>query len=108
MDQDTRLQKVIDVLQEKGYTEAQVAEFVQNLTKSNFAKAYAEAMSSLTDEDLAKIEATKTQDEANQVIAELYTLRTGKDPKEEAQRFLDIFCDGFLAEYEKEKEKAQA
>lgn len=97
------MQKVIAILKEKGSTDEQISQFVADLTKTNFARFYTQAMASLTDEDMAAIEACQTDDEANAEIKRLYQLRTGKDPQGEMQKFLDDFAQGFITEYEKDK-----
>lgn len=102
MDQKTKFQQVLDILKQKGMSDDEITEFAANLTKTNFTRVYSEAMSVFSEEDLEAVDKATTQDQANQIIAELYQVRTGKDPAVEMQKFLDIFCDGFLREYEKE------
>lgn len=102
----TKFQQVINILKQKGMSDDKIADFAANLTKTNFTRVYAEAMSEFKEEDLSAIDAASSQSEANQMIAKLYQLRIGKDIHEEVQRFLDVFCDGFLKEYEKEKSAA--
>ena len=99
----TKFQQVLDVLKEKGYTEDQLAQFAADMTKAGFSKLYTEAMASFSDEDMAVIEACQDQEAANAEIRNRFIQRTGKNPDEEMQKFLDVFSDGFLAEYEKEK-----
>lgn len=99
----TKFQQVINILKQKGLSDDAIAEFAANLTKTNFTRVYAEAMSEFKEQDLSAIDAASSQSEANQIIAKLYKLRTGKDVQAEMQRFLDVFCDGFLKEYEKEQ-----
>lgn len=103
MDQQTKFQKVLDILKEKGMSEEQISEFAANLTKTNFTRVYAEAMSVFNEEDLSAIDKATNQEQANQMIAERYKLKTGKDVIVEMQKFLDIFCDGFLKEVESEQ-----
>lgn len=103
MEPKTKIQKVIEALKEQGATEEQIVEFLANLTKTSFSNLYATAAALFTEEDLAAVEACKTQEEISEKVKQLYALRTGKNPEEEAQKFLDVFAEGFLAEYEKEK-----
>lgn len=93
----TKLQQVADILKQKGSTDEQIAQFLTELTKANFAKFYTQALTSLTDEDMAAIEACATEAEANEKIKELYKLRTGKDAEVEMQKFLDDFATGFIS-----------
>lgn len=103
----TKLQQVADILKEKGSTDEQIAQFLAELTKANFAKFYTQAITIFIDEDMAAIEACTSEEQANEKIKELYKLRTGKDAGEEMQKFLDDFATGFIAEYEKEKTQVQ-
>ncbi len=103
MDNKSKMQQVVEVMKEKGATDDQISQFLTELTKSAFARIYTAGMANFTEEDMAAIEACKDQEEANQKIKELYSLRTGNDAEKETQKFLDDFATGFLAEYEKEK-----
>lgn len=102
MDKKTKMQRVIDILKEKGSTDEQIAQFLTDLSKTNFARFYTQAMASFTDDDMRVIERCK-EEEVETEIKTRYQLRTGKDPQVEMQKFLDDFGTGFLAEYEKEK-----
>ncbi len=51
----TKLQQVADILKQKGSTDEQIAQFLTELTKANFAKFYTQALTFLTDEDMAAI-----------------------------------------------------
>ncbi|EKE03838.1 MAG: hypothetical protein ACD_20C00144G0003 [uncultured bacterium] len=103
MNEQTKMQKVIDVMKEKGSTDEQVSEFLTELTKSAFARIYTVGMASFNEEDMQAIEACSDQNAANEMIKKLYNLRTGRSATEETQKFLDDFATGFLAEYEREK-----
>lgn len=102
-DNMNKLQQVADILKQKGSTDEQIAQFLAELTKANFAKFYTQAVTSFTDEDMQVIEACNNDQEANEKIKELYKLRTGKDAQEEMQKFLEDFAIGFIVEYEKSK-----
>lgn len=93
----SKLQQVADILKQKGSSEEQIAQFLTELTKANFAKFYTQAVANFTDEDLGIIEACRSEAEANEKIKELYKLRTGKDAEEEMQKFLDDFATGFIS-----------
>ncbi len=103
MEPKTKIQKVIEALREQGATDEQVTEFLANLTKTSFSNLYSKVAAFFTEEDLVAVEACKTQEEISEKVKQLYALRTGKNPEEEAQKFLDVFAEGFLAEYEKTK-----
>lgn len=107
-DNMNKLQQVADILKQKGSTDEQIAQFLGELTKVNFAKFYTQAITIFTDEDMAAIEACTSEVQVNEKIKELYKLRTGRDAQVEMQRFLDDFAIGFIAEYEKSKVASSA
>lgn len=101
--QNPTLENIIEILKNKGWTDEQIVELTNNITKTSFARLYEQALTSFTDEDMKAVEACQTQEEANEKIRKFYTLRTGKDPDQEAQKFVADFCQGFMAEYQKEQ-----
>lgn len=100
--QNPTLENVIDILKNKGWTDEQIVELTNNITKTSFARLYEQALASFTNEDIKAVEACQTQEETNEKIRQIYTLRTGKDPNQEAQKFIANFVQGFMAEYQKE------
>lgn len=58
-------------------------------------------MALFTEENMKAIEAAPDDLEANKKIREIYKLKTGRDPEEEMQKFMDDFAQGFLAEHAK-------
>lgn len=98
--QHPSLAQVVDVLQQKGYSEDQIAEILADLTRASYEKLYSQALLALTDEDLTSIEKAEDKD-VNDEIRYFYKLRTGMDPEEEANKFLADFAKGFLEEMEK-------
>lgn len=108
MDQQTKMQKVVEIMKEKGASDEQVSQFLLELTKTNFARLYTTSMTVFTEEDMQAIEACPDQESANEKIKMLYNLRTGRSSAEETEKFLEDFATGFLAEYEKEKTNSKA
>lgn len=108
MNNQHNLSQVIEVLKKLNYTDEQIAEFCNDISQQGFANLYQEAMNVFTEEDLVAIEACASDEEANQKIKELYTLRTGKNPDEEMQKFLSTFSEGFLKEYENKQNNPQS
>jgi hypothetical protein len=100
--QPSKFQQVIDILTQKGWTSEQITQLATELTQASFNKLCAEAVLNFTKEDLTAIENCATDEDANNKIKELYKERTGKDANEEAEKFLDIFAQGFLDEHLKE------
>jgi len=103
MNQQNTLQRVTDILKEKGSTDEQIIEFIENLMKQCYADLYTSAMEEFTDEDLAAIEAISDDEESKKKIKEIYIARFGKDPDVVIQDNLEAFVNGFAEEYEKEK-----
>ncbi|MDP3724453.1 MAG: hypothetical protein Q8R11_02340 [bacterium] len=106
--QSPKLQQILAILQQKGWTDDQLAQLTTDLTKAAFSKLYSEAMTSFTEEDLQAIEACADQVAANVEIQKRYQMRTGRDAQADMQQFLDTFAQGFMEEYEKEKFKVQS
>lgn len=96
--QISKFQEVILVLQQKGWSQDQIAELTTELQKSAFNQFYVEAMAAFTDDDFDQIEKIEDESAAQQKVKELYQERTGKNPDEEASKFFDVFADGFLKE----------
>lgn len=101
MNNQTKVQQVVDIMRAKGATEEQIAKFFEDLTKTNFARFYAQAMAVFTDEDMKAIEDCKSDEETNKLIKDLYKQRTNMDAEAEMQKFLDDFAQGFIAEHAK-------
>lgn len=107
MDQNNKFGQVLKILKEQGYSEDEIIKITTDLSKLSFSRLYSEAMLAFTPEDLQIIEDCQTDELANEKIRDLYTLRTGKDPDEEAKVFLENFSDEFLKQYEKDKAAGQ-
>lgn len=101
MDEKTKFQHVLEHLKAKGWTDEQLANLSQELAKTVFNRFYVEVVEKLTDEDLDILEKCSSQEEANTKIKELYKLRVGRDPDEEAQKFYDDFATKFLEDQQK-------
>lgn len=96
--ESTKFQQILTILKQKGWTDEQLAQLTEEVAKSVFTQFYTNAVAELTDEDLDQIDKCATQEEANAKIKELYKLRTGIDPDEQATKFYDDFATKFLEE----------
>lgn len=96
------MNKIVDILKQNNYSDKQIEEILAGVTKSLYARLYSEAMLSFTDGDLKDIEEAD-EDVLSDTIAYYYKLRTGKNPDTEAQKYLENFATGFIAQYEKDK-----
>lgn len=104
MDKPVNFKQVIEVLEKEGYPEEKIAQIVENLAKIASAKFYGEAMTIFSDEDLIEIEKIASDEEANQVIAQKFEQKTGRDPEIAMQFFLNTFAQGFLEDFKKDKQ----
>lgn len=102
MEQTTKLQQVLGILQKMGYSDEQIAQLSVEITKAAFSQLYTEALEAFTEADLQEVEACQDQKEADVKITQLYTQRTGKDAQKQLQQFIDNFAQGFLQEYQKD------
>lgn len=103
MDKINNKDRVLEILIEKGCSDEEIAQVLNEVTKAGFSQLYSEAIMSFTNEDLKEVETAQSQEEANGIIARIYEERTGQDPSAMIQQFIDNFCEGFIREYEKEK-----
>lgn len=94
------MEKLIETLKQKGYTDEQIRGILELAQKAAQEKLNAEIMLSLTDEDFKSIDEA-SDEESNAEIAYFYKLRTGKTVEESMKIFYDDFAKGFLAEMEK-------
>lgn len=101
-----KIQQVIEIMRSQGYTDEQISELSAELAKNAYAQLYTEAMASFTEEDLTALDACATDEEANQKIQELYPLRTGQDPEQQVQQFIELFAQNFLDEYAKSQQSS--
>ena len=96
MDNTPNLQKVVEILKAKGWTDEQIANMSSDLMKKASSLLYTSAIATFTEEDMVAIEACETDEDANKKILELFQLRTGKNPQEELNGFLTKFAEEFI------------
>lgn len=102
MDLPDQYKKVFEILKSQGATDEQIAQVVEGMVKAASDQFYADAITSLTEEDMKALDACQNQEEANKEIMQRYAQRTGRNPDELIHQFLVNFAEGFLAEYKKE------
>lgn len=96
------VQKVIDALREKGYTDDRIAGVTTEFVKAAFTRFYGDAMAAFSEEDVKAVEDCATDEEASAKIAELYQARTGKNAQEEMGKFVEMLADNYLKELGKQ------
>ncbi len=101
MEPKTKVQQVIAILSEKGWTDEQISQLVTEISKASFNNFYTKALAALSEEDLDLIDKMTDEAEAQVKIKELYKLRTGSDADEEAAAFADAYAQGMLDELAK-------
>ena len=94
--QTPKIQEVLTVLQEKGYTEDQIAQVVDQLGQMAFNQLYAASEALFEDDDYVAIAEATTPEEAQKKIFEIYEERTGSDPQAQLTTFLDTVATNFL------------
>ncbi len=97
--EETKLQKVTDVLKGKGLSDETIGSFLADLTKASFASLYSTAASLFDSSDLQEIEACGSQEQANKLIAQKYFEKTGISAQDANKKFIDDFCTKFLEDY---------
>ena len=100
-----KIQQVINILKEKGNTDEEIGNFVGDLYNSAAGQFYAQAILLFSEEDMKSLDSIQNQEEATAFIASNYEVRSGKKPDSEINKFIDTFAEGFLKEYEKEKQQ---
>lgn len=105
MDQprSAKMDQVVQALKTKGATDEQIAQVVAEVTKTVMAKMYSDAALTLSEEDLKAIENASDQEGANYEIRERFSEKTGQSVDEVMAKYLDLFADKFLEDYQKEQ-----
>ena len=101
------LNKAIEVLVARGYTDEQIAQFCADLSKAAFTGAYTKVLETLSNEEVNRIEALPDEG-VEAEVRKLYKEKTGEDLQAVMDSFFTRFSDGFLAEYEKQQSPVPA
>lgn len=102
MQTNPTLLKLVVFLKGKGFSEDKIADTAVEMTKSAFMLVYTNAMASFTEEDVKAVEDAETDEKANEKIAELYALRTGKNMQDVLNVFLTKVAEEYMAGFEKD------
>ena len=92
----SKMQQVLAVLQEKGYTEDQIAEVMDQIGQMAFNQLYAASEALFEDEDFVAIGEAANPEELQKKIFEVYEKRTGESPQVQLNTFLDTVATNFL------------
>ena len=84
-----KVDELLKVLTDKGVDSEEVTRIRDELLEQAYGVFMNEALQSLSDEDLQKIEAAGTQEEANAALRSIYKEKTGKDAEEEMRVILN-------------------
>ena len=108
----SKMQEVIETLKETGSTEEEIQQVLEDVSKMVFARLNVEIMAAFSEEEIDQIEKdsgeTPNEEEWEQKVKEMFIQKTGKNPDEMAIEYYEVFADGFLKEYENDKQKAIA
>jgi|SRR6185369_12307389 len=96
---DQILKPVIEKMQKQGETEDQIAQTLADLTQAATVVLYKEALDTLSDDDMQKIEDCPDDTTANKLIAQLYAQRRGTTPEQLVHVFLKKFVEEYLEEH---------
>lgn len=97
----TTLEQLKAFLLDQGESEEQIAQTIATILKSSSLLLFTNAMSVLSEEEVAQIEAFQSEDEAQQKIKELYLQKTGQDPAAEHEAYLKKSVQEYIAMYRK-------
>lgn len=104
MNEKPKLEQVVDLLKQKGYTDDQIAETIEQIGQSGFNELYTEAMAVFTDEDIAAI-ADCPEEAIKDEVLKRFEARTGRNAQIVMQEFLDNFSEAFLAQVQNQEQK---
>jgi trans-2-enoyl-CoA reductase len=94
--QPSKMQQVLAVLQEKGYTDDQIAEVMDQIGQMAFNQLYAASEALFEDEDFVEIGEAANPEGLQKKIFEVYEKRTGENPQVQLNTFLDTVATNFL------------
>ena len=97
-----KMDELLNVLRDKGVNKDEIAKIRLELLQQAYESFMKDALQSLTDEDLQKIEDSETQEAANEALKTIYQEKTGKDAEEEMKKIIDQKVDELIAKYKNE------
>jgi hypothetical protein len=92
---NSNLQKVIEILAQKGFTDEQIADFCVDITKAAYMHMHVKMVELLPSEELDRIE-TLLDEQADSEMKRLYKEKTGQDVQEELDAFIKKFSNAFI------------
>jgi hypothetical protein len=93
------INELLQVLADRGLSDDAIVNVRDGLWAQANETFMDEVLSSLKDEDLQQVEASGTQEEANQKFMQLYQEKTGKDMQEEMNKIVDQYATDLIAKY---------
>jgi hypothetical protein len=90
---------IIEILQNEGKSEDEVADVIAEIINTSSSLLYAKMMEVLTDEDMQIIESCPTDEDADKLIARLYSEITGTTLEEVMNVFLTEYVAAFIKEH---------
>ena len=94
-----KIDELLKVLVKKGVSSDEITKVRDELLAKAYESFMADALQSLTDDDLKAIEASATQEEANAALKRIYAEKTGKDSQDEMKRIVDEKATELIEKY---------
>ena len=96
------VEELLQVLKDRGLNESAVDNVQQGLWLAASEQFMGDLVNSFTPEDFQSVEASATQEEANQKMRSLYNEKTGKDMDEEMLKVVDQQAQELITKYKVE------
>lgn len=109
MDQsNTKIQELIKVLEANQTPAAETAAVLESMGNAVSARLFGLIDESLSDEEVARVDACPTDEEAEKMMKELFASKSPKTLEVLASELTDTFVTSFLEQYQKDKAAALA
>lgn len=95
-----KIDELLKLLAAKGVSEDEITQIRDNLLNGVYEQFMLQALDFLSDEDMQKIDACPTQDEANQMLVTLYNEKSGKDMKAEMDKIVEEKAQELITQYQ--------
>lgn len=99
MNPNDKITELLQVLADRGLSDEAIVNVRDGLWGQANEAFMSDMLSALTDEDLQRVEASGTQDEANASLRNIYEEKTGKNMQEEMQKIVDQYASDLIKKY---------
>jgi hypothetical protein len=102
MNTNTKIAELLQVLADRGLNDEAIVNVRDGLWGQANEAFMDQVLTSLSDEDLQKVEAAANQVEANNTLKNMYQEKTGKDMQEEMKKIVDQYATELIDKYKVE------